>query len=274
MFQEVLLAWPSKSLQNMISSEDESILGRILQILRNSLSVGEITSVPELVTLIRQLLFLKSNNTKYKLLRVPVGSGWPGLDVWESYSFNVSEVAGQLLIEPKPWTPEWLGCHEESQFDVFDPEFSEVMVRQKAEVPMDPFLTEASGFDKYVCPGQREAVRSLLFMPAGETLIVNLPTGAGKSLVAQTPVLLRGIERGFTLFVVPTTALVLDLSRRMHELLLNRYPIENIPEKPGESYHPTEKPSVPHQPQNTLDFLVLLHHAEMATKHQQLLRER
>lgn len=91
---------------------------------------------------------------------------------------------------------------------------------------MDPFLREATGYDAYVCPGQREALLSALCMPAGSTLIVNLPTGGGKSLVAQAPVLLDGPEAGLTLFVVPTNALALDLERRTRELLARRHPAD------------------------------------------------
>jgi hypothetical protein len=81
------------------------------------------------------------------------------------------------------------------------------------------FGMQADGYESYVCPGQREAVRSLLHMPAASTLIVNLPTGSGKTLVGQLPPLLGGPENGLTMFVVPTTALALDQARRMRDIL-------------------------------------------------------
>jgi len=72
-------------------------------------------------------------------------------------------------------------------------------------------------------------VRSAFLLPPGETLIVSLPTGSGKSLVAQAPVLVRGLESGLTLCVVPTTALVIDQARQMTELLKVRFPRREVP---------------------------------------------
>ncbi|RYG07911.1 MAG: ATP-dependent DNA helicase RecQ, partial [Caulobacteraceae bacterium] len=80
----------------------------------------------------------------------------------------------------------------------------------------------ASGYPTYVSAGQREAVRSAFLMRPGDTLIVCLPTGSGKSFVAQAPILTRGREGGLTLCIVPTTALVLDQARQMDERLSGR----------------------------------------------------
>lgn len=230
MLQQILLDWPVASMPDDDCTVDEPIMGRLLQILRDALSQKGGIVGSDFITLIRQLLLLRSGEAQHASLRVPICSGWPDAAVWMKYGFNVTEIAGELMVEPEPWEPKWLDCYTESGYDVFDPEFSAILVRQFAEEPMDPFLSEVCGYDTYVCPGQREAVRSLLFMPVGGTMIVNLPTGAGKSLVAQTPVLFRGLHSGLTLFIVPTKALALDLARRMRELLLRRYPLNEIPE--------------------------------------------
>ena len=60
----------------------------------------------------------------------------------------------------------------------------------------------------YRCAGQREAVRGVLTAPGGSTLVVNLPTGSGKSLCAYVPALTD--PSGLSVVVVPTTALALD----------------------------------------------------------------
>ncbi|GEO12617.1 hypothetical protein MAE02_03130 [Microvirga aerophila] len=125
-----------------------------------------------------------------------------------------------------PWQPEWLAA---TDTPVFEDVFAEANVRLDWYRPIDPFLGEASGFEAYVSPGQREAVRSAFLLPGGETLIVALPTGSGKSFVAQAPVLVRGLEGGLTVCVVPTTALVLDQARQMSRLLKRRYPHREIP---------------------------------------------
>ena len=228
--QQTLRNWPTVTLPDEGCKTDDPIMGRILQILRVALSVGVIESAPDFITLIRQLLTVRINKGRSASLRIPAYSGWPNATIWNKYCLNVTKIEDHLIIEPKPWMPKWLGSNTESDHDIFEPEFSDLMVRQSAHVPMDPFLTKACGYNTYICPGQREAVRSLLFMPSGSTLIVNLPTGSGKSLVGETPTLLNGIHNGLTLFIVPTIALAIDLSRRMKELLLLRYSNNEIPE--------------------------------------------
>jgi ATP-dependent DNA helicase RecQ len=104
----------------------------------------------------------------------------------------------------------------------FDDAFRQATVRKDWTTPIDPFLAEPSGFTSYVSPGQREAVRSAFLMRPGDTLIVCLPTGSGKSFVAQAPVLVKGLEGGLTLCIVPTTALALDQARQMSERLVGR----------------------------------------------------
>jgi Superfamily II DNA helicase len=123
------------------------------------------------------------------------------------------------LIEALPWSPSWLSA---SDVPVFEDAFSQPTVRKDWTTPIDPFLAEPSGFTSYVSPGQREAVRSAFLMRPGDTLIVCLPTGSGKSFVAQAPVLVKGLEGGLTLCIVPTTALALDQARQMSERLAAR----------------------------------------------------
>jgi superfamily II DNA/RNA helicase len=64
-------------------------------------------------------------------------------------------------------------------------------------------------YQSYRSLGQRAAVRSVLEAPDGATLVVNLPTGAGKSLCGHLPVALDEGKRGLTVVVVPTVALAL-----------------------------------------------------------------
>ena len=51
-----------------------------------------------------------------------------------------------------------------------------------------PFLQQLDrDFKTYRSPGQRAAVRSALVAPPGSTLVVNLPTGGGKTLALLAP---------------------------------------------------------------------------------------
>ncbi|NEI59447.1 DEAD/DEAH box helicase [Rhizobium leguminosarum] len=201
----------------------DGIFDRLCQILRASQRLRRLADPDDAVVLIRHVLRREAQQgSRFVSLRVPVTDGWPSAAHWARYGVRLhSERDGLGLIDAHPWEPNWL-----SQADkpVFEDVFAEHNVRQNWTRPIDPFLGEASGFSEYVSPGQREAVRSALLLPPGETLIVGLPTGSGKSFVAQAPVLARGLEGGLTLCVVPTTALVLDQARQMTQLLKLRFP--------------------------------------------------
>lgn len=219
---QALIDWPAP-INHTTNNVASPILGRLLQILEKARS-GPFESKLDFIVLIRQLLLSRSNERRLEKLSVPQGSGWPDAETWKKFGFVVTNLGTRFLLQPEPWSPDWLGGKPEAQQDIFADEHQEQMVRRDASIPMDPFLDEVTKFNSYVCPGQREAVLSALFMPAGTSLIVHLPTGSGKSLVAQAPFLVQGPEAGLTLFIVPTIALGLDLERRTHEMLKGIHP--------------------------------------------------
>lgn len=206
----------------------DSVFERLRQILLASQVAGRLTARVDLIVLLRHVLrreSLRSGSNAH--LRVPLSPEWPDADEWQRYGMRLhSEKAGFGVVDARPWRPDWLAP---TDLPVFEDVFAEKNVRNNWERPIDPFLGEASGFSHYVSPGQRESVRSALLLPAGETLIVGLPTGSGKSFVGQAPVLANGLESGLTLCVVPTTALVLDQARQMANLLKKRFPGKQIP---------------------------------------------
>ena len=201
------------------------LLGRLRQILQEARSRGAPAHAPDLMVLVRQLLIERSSGGPVdEHLSVPRGRGWPDADMWRRFECGMTETAERLLIAAHPWRPDWLGALPDGSEDIFSAEHQARLVRADARVAMDPFVREVTGFKHYVCPGQKEALLSALLMPAGTSLIVNLPTGSGKSLVAQAPMLVHGLDAGLTLFIVPTNALALDLERRTRELLMTRDP--------------------------------------------------
>jgi superfamily II DNA/RNA helicase len=74
-------------------------------------------------------------------------------------------------------------------------------------------------FKGYQGPGQRLAIRAAFFLRPGGTLVVNLPTGTGKSLVAWAPAMLCDPTE-LTVMITPTIALAIDQERQLRE----RYP--------------------------------------------------
>lgn len=206
----------------------DGIFDRLTQILLASQTTGRLHSPQDAMALFRHVLRRQSLSAGQQAqLRISSGAGWPSRTDWAEFGVRAhSEANGHFLIEARPWRAGWL---EDIDNPLFEDVFAERNVRLDWQRPIDPFLGEASGFETYVSPGQREAVRSAFLLPAGETLVVALPTGSGKSFVGQAPVLARGLEGGLSLCVVPTTALVLDQERQMRQMLKRRFPRREVP---------------------------------------------
>ena len=210
--------------------EHESLgtFGRVLQILSNRNS-ETVSQSKDLAPLLRQVLLENSPLPgRPAQLGVPETSDWPTMEFWESNGFEVTKAGTNLILSPALWRPEWLKC-DEPEGDIFQDTFARKRCRQDARCAADPFLLDA-GYASYSSAGQREAVRASLLMPPGTTLVVNLPTGSGKSLVGHAPVLIGGLKSGLTVFIVPTTALALDQERRLkHDLQSAGLLARNIP---------------------------------------------
>lgn len=222
--QELVL---DPAMDNTVELND-GLYDRLAQIIRASKPTGQLPSVLDAMPLFRHVLRRQSlRSGQQAQLRVPALLGWPDHAAWASCSVRAhSEANGHVLIEARPWRAAWL---EDSDNPVFEDIFAEQNVRIDWQRPIDPFLGDASGFETYVSPGQREAVRSAFLLPPGETLIVALPTGSGKSFVAQAPVLARGLEGGLSLCIVPTTALALDQARQMRQMLKRNFSGREVP---------------------------------------------
>jgi superfamily II DNA/RNA helicase len=91
--------------------------------------------------------------------------------------------------------------------------------RVRRPVTSDPLIVSLTGHVDYVSPGQRAAVQAAFLSEPGATLIINLPTGGGKTLAFQAPALAWSQFSGLTLVVVPTVALAKDQEARFRELL-------------------------------------------------------
>ena len=225
--QGALSDWPDVSLP---PKGADGVYERIRQILAPPAErrLCEVPQIWDLIPLLGQVMRRETARTRVEsLLRVPSGPGWPDRKTWNRFGMRAqSAEPSRYLLQAKPWEPDWL---ERADEPVFQDALAERPVRQDWRRPMDPFLAEASGLSDYVSAGQREAVRSAFLVPPGGTLIVALPTGSGKSLAAQAPVLVRGLEGGLTICVVPTTALVLDQARQMTKLLKSRRQNVTIP---------------------------------------------
>lgn len=220
--QAVLSDWPVAI--GWQQKPNDSVLDRICQVLSAAQAHPSNTAWHgDLQPLLRQVLLRTCEDAgKSTRLRVPAGQGWPDRASWATHGVEAIEAGpSAYLLTACEWHPEWLGSGEHG---VFADAFSEKKVRRIVQCEMDPFIRDATGFTSYSSPGQREAVRAAFLIPEGDTLIVNLPTGSGKSLVGQAPALADKEDGHLTIFVVPTVALALDQERAMQQLFRSNDP--------------------------------------------------
>lgn len=115
-----------------------------------------------------------------------------------------------LILEADNWVtavtrlPSWLKDHSFVE-KVYAFKSDEVIVDEKSVA--DEILKSKTVYRQYKSFEQKSAVYSAINLPLGNTLLVSLPTGGGKSLITQ---LLTAVNDGLTLVVVPTVALAID----------------------------------------------------------------
>jgi superfamily II DNA/RNA helicase len=214
----VLSQWPSDLALNAVA--ENPIIDRIRQILMSM--KGQSATLRwhgDLQPLIRHCLLYESRRAGRSVhLRVPASATWPSAASWHTYGVKTVSAANETayVLTAEPWFPIWLDCPEEG---AFHDAFAGDKVRQQDECPADPFITDATGFTRYSSVGQREAVRAAFLLRPGHTLLVNLPTGSGKSLVGQAPTLVHRQDGPLSIVVVPTVALALDQETAMLKYL-------------------------------------------------------
>jgi len=143
--------------------------------------------------------------------------GLPDAAALREFGFGAhEEVDGTIRLRAHRWRPEWLP--NSTRHSVDEDAFALPPRRGFHPVSGDPCL-QLAGRAAYLCSGQREAVRAVLTAPPGATLVVNLPTGGGKSLCAHLPALLGAEQGKLTIVVVPTVALALDQARSLADLV-------------------------------------------------------
>ncbi|MBB5458755.1 protein DpdF [Paraburkholderia sp. Cpub6] len=220
--QALLANWPAAD--GWPERADDSVLDRLCQVLSAARAQpGNTAWHADLQPLLRQVLLRASDSAgKSVRLRVPAGQGWPDQPSWGYHGVEVIEAGpSAYLLTAAAWHPEWLGGATDG---VFAAAFSDKNVRRITHCDADPFITDATGFANYSSLGQCEAVRATFLIPEGDTLMVNLPTGSGKSLVGQAPALVNKEDGHLTIFVVPTVALALDQERAMQQLFRSSGP--------------------------------------------------
>lgn len=184
----------------------------------------------DLAGLVRHVLrrgTLVGNEGDY-VLTVPALEPWPNEKVWKESDVQVhgKDQNAYRVRSSKGWSADWLPQSDEHE--PFRASFLEEFRRKgwpsSPHLPLDTALEHGLKlpFSGYQGPGQRLAIRSAFFLKPGGSLVVNLPTGTGKSLVAWAPALLCSPNE-LTVMITPTIALAIDQERQLRE----QYP--NVP---------------------------------------------
>lgn len=87
--------------------------------------------------------------------------------------------------------------------------------------PLDvllPSVLNDPRYTHYTSAGQQQAVRTVLTCGRDKTLLVNLPTGSGKTFVIHSQ-MLTSPRRHLTLVIVPTVALAIEQALRAQEVM-------------------------------------------------------
>lgn len=209
--------------------DDAAALSRLAEIdARTAASIrdgGPADRAVAIRTMLRRVLL---SGAALPPLRVPLGTGWPSLDeLWTRHGLQtVDERPGSAeLARVMPWTPDWIGGSSDHPDGVDAHAMRAETVHQDEEIDADPFWRISTGFDTYRSRVHRDVVRGIRRSPSDSTILVMLPTGAGKSLIATLPALERCNVGTTTIVIVPTTSLALDQEEAYADHLrrLNRH---------------------------------------------------
>lgn len=217
-FALVLGHWPDELISDKPSSTacHERLRRALLDALKTPGKVGPGDLAGLISHVLRRQAVLEAKETRLKVPKLP---SWPDEAMWRAFGLDVALQGPQWFqIRSQPWHPDWL--NETTDRPPLDDAFAERQRRPNVSVQADPFLPMELGtkFSRYTCPGQRMAVRTAILAKEGAVIIVNLPTGAGKSLVAWALGMAGQSTPGLTLVVVPTVALALDQERQVAHL--------------------------------------------------------
>ncbi|MEU6578178.1 protein DpdF [Streptomyces sp. NPDC046805] len=217
--QELFMAWPQ-----VPTSMATGTLRRLEDALADRAGHrADAVGWRDIAALTRQILLeaaVRGNNAG---LEVPLDPALPSREQWEQMACRTLPTERGLRVFALPWHPRELTpeAQESAREDLKQIYLGVDSPHRRHLEPRsaDPYWTEALGYQEYVSVGQQQAARAVALAPAGSTTIVCLPTGHGKTAVAQASALLAGARGGVSVVVVPTVILALDMEARTQATL-------------------------------------------------------
>jgi len=196
-------------LSTMAESSTETQIWLNDEIARLSVRLAQVKSAADTYALLRSLVRLHGG----RLDREWVHSRCAELNPEAATRFGlaIGSTAIRFLDERQEQAPE--GFWAAQDLDIS-------LRRQRENLPPDAILLRYTDHPDYRSEGQKAAVRSLVTMPKGASLMVCLPTGSGKSLLFQlTAARMRDESRGSCVVVItPTVSLALDHERTLSQM--------------------------------------------------------
>jgi len=126
----------------------------------------------------------------------------------------------QFQLTAREWAPEWHGA--DFLRDVYPPVIKRRQTRPLADPVISSHFKDKNGdaIEFFASESQAGAMRAAHLLAPGHTLVVNLPTGFGKSLLFQTVTIGAWVaHQSVSVIVVPTTALAKEQEERLQIML-------------------------------------------------------
>ena len=218
--QNRFLHWPG------IESDNE--LGTVAQRRTRTCLAGlktERATSTDVASLTRQVLLEESlAQGRPMSIRIQRFSPFPTSEQWAEVNCRAAGRGDYFEIFAEDWSPD-LASHESRREatdqinDVY--RLGESSARRVLEgVPADPFWSNLLQFSAYQSSAQKQSARAVASASPGQSLLVVLPTGHGKTAIAWIRMLQS--PSSVTVVVVPTVILALDMERRTKEFFRGR----------------------------------------------------
>lgn len=199
-------------------------------------------STLEIAILLRQIVLYETSNrgdTQSSILYIPSETNWPDVTTLKKVGLICNHQGNKISIASDRWNPSWLNIENNKGIDYLaTSEFNDRKDLYFDSKYTDIFLESFENIKFYKSNDQQRAVRSTLSLKSGETLLINLPTGEGKSLIFHLINQIGFSDKidGVTIIIVPTVSLALDHEKYLQHQFKTDEPFAYIGGRESENF--------------------------------------